>query len=183
MIATPTSADSNATITVNGGTTASGSASGVMNLSVGANPINVIVTAQDGVTTKTYTVTVRRQTVQETWRFTYYGTTGNAADAADPYHTGVQNLAVFAVLGPKQDPAKVATGHLPRPLLAGANYGISFTEPTGVSGVTYGAEWRADLATGNWQAVTDTGSGNVHTFSVPIGSHTQIFMHLTVSSP
>ncbi|WP_051217394.1 cadherin-like beta sandwich domain-containing protein, partial [Paenibacillus assamensis] len=55
---TPTVADSKATVTVNGATVASGSASRV-SLNVGPNPIAVVVTAEDG-TTKTYTVTVTR---------------------------------------------------------------------------------------------------------------------------
>jgi uncharacterized delta-60 repeat protein len=62
---TPTKAQANATIQVrvNGGAYASvtsGSPSGVLALNLGANPVDVLVTAQDGITTKTYTVTVTR---------------------------------------------------------------------------------------------------------------------------
>jgi hypothetical protein len=62
---TPSMSDANATIQVrvNGGTyttVASGSASGALALNVGGNPIDVKVTAQDGTTTKTYTVMVTR---------------------------------------------------------------------------------------------------------------------------
>ena len=60
MIVTPTTADANATVTVNGITVISGAASQAIALSVGANNITVLVTAQDGVTTKTYTVTITR---------------------------------------------------------------------------------------------------------------------------
>jgi hypothetical protein len=56
---TPTRAEANATIKVNGTTVASGTASGNIALSVGANTITVIVTAQDS-TTKTYTIVVTR---------------------------------------------------------------------------------------------------------------------------
>ena len=49
-----------ATVTVNGVTTTSGTASAPVNLSVGPNAIPVVVTAQDGTTTKTYTVTITR---------------------------------------------------------------------------------------------------------------------------
>ncbi|MEO6630625.1 MAG: cadherin-like beta sandwich domain-containing protein, partial [Mucilaginibacter sp.] len=55
---TPTAADAGATIKVNGTTVASGSASAALPLVVGPNVINTVVTAQDGVTTKTYKVTV-----------------------------------------------------------------------------------------------------------------------------
>ncbi len=57
---TPTAADSHAGITVNGTAVASGSASGAIALAQGENTISVIVTAQDGTTTQTYTLTVVR---------------------------------------------------------------------------------------------------------------------------
>ena len=57
---TPTRAQANASITVNGVAVTSGSASGAIALNVGANVITTIVTAQDGSTTKTYTTTVTR---------------------------------------------------------------------------------------------------------------------------
>jgi gliding motility-associated-like protein len=57
---TPTVADATATITINGNTVTSGSASGNIILSVGANPITIIVSAEDGITKQTYTVTVNR---------------------------------------------------------------------------------------------------------------------------
>jgi len=58
---TPTVAQANATVKVNGTTVASGSASAAIALAVGVNPaINIAVTAQDGVTVKTYTLTVTR---------------------------------------------------------------------------------------------------------------------------
>ena len=57
---TPTVADSTASVTVNGTVVTSGSASGAINLAVGVNTITVVVTAQDGVTTKTYTLTITR---------------------------------------------------------------------------------------------------------------------------
>ena len=56
----PTVTDTTATIKVNGTTVASGTASGLIELSVGANVITTVITAQDGVTTNTYTVTVTR---------------------------------------------------------------------------------------------------------------------------
>jgi formylmethanofuran dehydrogenase subunit D len=56
---TPTVADGTATMTVNGTPQTSGSPRSV-SLIVGANPVNVVVTAQDGITQKTYTVTVNR---------------------------------------------------------------------------------------------------------------------------
>jgi hypothetical protein len=57
---TPTEADTTATTTVNGTAVNSGTASGPIALAVGANTITTVVTAQDGTTTKTYTVVVTR---------------------------------------------------------------------------------------------------------------------------
>ena len=57
---TPTVADAGATVTVNGNAVASGNTSGPINLVEGNNVINVVVTASDGSTTKTYTTTVTR---------------------------------------------------------------------------------------------------------------------------
>ena len=121
----------------------------------------------------------------ENWRQTWYGTTansGNAADTADPYHTGVPNLLVFGLFGPSQNPSQVAARLLPKPQRVGGNYTVTFTQPAGVSGVSYGAEWRTNLVSGAWQAITDTVTGTVHTFSVPIGINTRMFMRLTAIS-
>jgi len=60
MKLTPVSIDANATIKVNGTTVASGTATSPIALAVGANTINTVVTAQDGTTTQTYTLTVTR---------------------------------------------------------------------------------------------------------------------------
>ena len=57
---TPALADATATVTVNGAAVANGSASGAIALKVGANIINTIVKAQDGLTIITYTVTITR---------------------------------------------------------------------------------------------------------------------------
>lgn len=56
----PTRLQSGAVIRVNGNLVTSGAASAAIPVSVGANTITTVVTAADGVTTKTYTVTVNR---------------------------------------------------------------------------------------------------------------------------
>ena len=53
---TPTLADANAKVTVNGAATTSGTASTA--IPVTTSPVNVVVTAEDGTTTKTYAITV-----------------------------------------------------------------------------------------------------------------------------
>jgi len=56
---TPTINDSHSSVTVDGASVTSGTSSQSINLSVGNNPIDVVVTAED-TTTKTYTVTFNR---------------------------------------------------------------------------------------------------------------------------
>ena len=52
--------DTNGSLTINGSTVASSVSSGSLPLTVGANTITIVATAQDGTTTKTYTITVAR---------------------------------------------------------------------------------------------------------------------------
>jgi len=57
---TPTVSDPDATITVNGVMAVNGSKSKVIPLTVGSNTISTVVTASDGMTSQTYTITVTR---------------------------------------------------------------------------------------------------------------------------
>ncbi|RJX39984.1 hypothetical protein D3P09_11435 [Paenibacillus pinisoli] len=57
---TPTSASSTATVKVNGNSATSGNAFGPIPLPIGSSTITIVVTAQDGTTTKTYSVRVTR---------------------------------------------------------------------------------------------------------------------------
>ncbi|MEI6655776.1 MAG: cadherin-like beta sandwich domain-containing protein, partial [Verrucomicrobiota bacterium] len=57
---TPSVTEANATVKVNGALVTTGTASASIPLVVGNSPITVQVTAQDGITTSTYTVTVTR---------------------------------------------------------------------------------------------------------------------------
>ena len=119
------------------------------------------------------------------WRQQWYSTTSNtgtAADTADPFNTGVSNLVAFALLGPTQNPATVTASMLPQPQKSGGNFVYTFTEPAGVSNITYGAQYTPSLNPANWQPVTDTGSGTQHIFSVPIGSNAQLFLRLTLTN-
>ena len=57
---TPYASDANATIKVNGIPVASNAMSGAISVAVGSNPVTIVVTAEDGVATKTYTVDISR---------------------------------------------------------------------------------------------------------------------------
>ncbi|WP_103109192.1 cadherin-like beta sandwich domain-containing protein [Brevibacillus reuszeri] len=58
---TPTLQDITATLTVNGTSQANGEATSVMLDADGSTDISIVVTAQDGITTKTYIITVNKQ--------------------------------------------------------------------------------------------------------------------------
>ncbi|MEI6567939.1 MAG: cadherin-like beta sandwich domain-containing protein, partial [Verrucomicrobiota bacterium] len=97
LTVTPTAAQTNATLKVNGTTVASGVASSAINLVVGTNELSIAVTAQDGVTTNFYTVSVWRHPavpVATTLAASRVTTTGavlngtvNPGGAADAYFT------------------------------------------------------------------------------------------------
>jgi hypothetical protein len=134
-------------------------------------------------TTYSVSVTVTQMSGLQNWRMTYFGTTANTGDTADngDYdHNGIPNLAKYAF---GLDPTLPASNQIPQPILSGGAYSISFTEPPGVSGIIYGAQWTSTLNPANWQAVPDTGSGATHIFSISVGSNPSIFMRLQVSTP
>jgi trimeric autotransporter adhesin len=85
---TPTTADAGATVTVNGSSVTSGNASSSIALNVGDNTITTVVTAQDGTTTKTYTVTMTRAAA------------GVAALTTTSALTGFGNVCINSTAGP-----------------------------------------------------------------------------------
>ena len=52
---------------------------------------------------------------------------------------------------------------MPSGQVNGGNYVSSFTAPPGITGRTWAAEWSPSMAAGTSTALTDTGSGGVHT--------------------
>ncbi len=70
IVITPTAAGVQAVIRVNGTVVASGTPSAPVSLNNGANTITVLVTAQDGITSKAYTLTVKRDTLYVTKNYT-----------------------------------------------------------------------------------------------------------------
>ncbi len=120
---------------------------------------------------------------QETWRQTHFGTysnSGNTADAADFDLDGLPNLLEYAFgLNPTQGVSRA----LPVPQVNGSNYVVSFTQPVGINGVTYGAEWSTTLAPGSWVSIPNTGTAPQYTFSVPLSGNTRVFVRLKVMTP
>ena len=71
----------------------------------------------------------------ENWRLTWFGTTENTAD---PYHAGIQNVAISGLVGSNQDPQAVSMSQLPRLHMSGGNliYDplVKYEEKTGAAG-------------------------------------------------
>jgi hypothetical protein len=67
LTVTPVSAMGASTITVNGSSVTSGASSSSISFSSSSGTVNVAVTAPDGVTTKTYTLNLTRNTVYQDW--------------------------------------------------------------------------------------------------------------------
>ncbi len=64
----------------------------------------------------------------------------------------------------------------------------AYTQPAGVGGIIYAAEWSQTLALpGNWTAIADTGDTSAsppqHTFSVPIDTKAKLYLRLKVTNP
>ena len=163
---TPTAADANATITVNTVAVTSGTASGSMSLATGFNLINVVVTAQDGVITKTYSVTVYRQTPIETWREFYFGTPDNeglAADTFDADNDGLVNLLEYALgtIPTSQDVAPVPQVN------ASGRLQLQFIRPIGRTDISTFGEYTTDLT--QWFSTNTL----VETFITDLGNGTE----------
>ncbi len=173
---TPTVSDGTATVKVNSVTVASGNASGAINLNVGVNTITAVVTAQDGSTMKTYTVSITRQTNVESWRQLNFGTsanTGTAADSADFDGDGLTNLQeyIFGTL------PNAAQSPLLTSSLVGGNLTFTFVAKqaagSGYTGLTrfYDLQTTTNLADPlSWQPVAGYGGivGNNQTVTATL---------------
>ena len=126
---TPTVTDSTATVRVNGLVVASGSASAAVPLSVGNNAVAVTVTAQDGIVTRSYLITVTRAASAEATlsgvvlssgslnpvfspnTTTYTASLGNASSAVTVTATATDAAATIKVNG-----VTVASGFASAPI-------------------------------------------------------------------
>lgn len=119
----------------------------------------------------------------ESWRLQYFSRIANSgisANFADPESDGVPNIVEYAF---GLNPTQSSSSQLPQAQPSGGNYIVSFTQPAGVSGITYGAEWSTMLAAGTWTAIADSGSALNHVFSVSIGGNSRVFLRLKVTAP
>jgi alpha-tubulin suppressor-like RCC1 family protein len=97
----------------------------------------------------------------------------------DSDHDGISDLIEYA-FGLHSNPN--GTAQLPQPQRIGDNLVMRFTQPAGVTGITYGAEWSKTLLPDSWTDMPDTGTGTEHIFSVPAATAPRLFMRLKVTS-
>ncbi|MGV3663901.1 MAG: HYR domain-containing protein [Prosthecobacter sp.] len=194
LTVTPTTTNANATVRVNNGVVSSGSASPALPLNVGLNPIIILVTAQDGTTTRTYTVAVTSQSVTENALEDWAADQGLPPSAAGPLADadgdGVPNLMEFAFgtspstssAAPMQFSGTFAGGvtvsQKGQPVVAtepsptGTDFRAVFVQRVDKDalGLTYTVKFSADLVTWQTSTVTPTvlGSDGTHqAVSVP----------------
>jgi gliding motility-associated-like protein len=92
----PYASDSTSTIKVNGTAVTSGTVSGEIAMNAGPNQINVVVTAQDGVTTQTYTITVNRAPSNSAYLYTLQLSSGTTAPFFQPYTYNYTSSVAYA---------------------------------------------------------------------------------------
>lgn len=117
------------------------------------------------------TVTVQNLTGYAAWVAAQYpAVTGGAAGDHD--HDGILNGIEYAFgLNPT---AATNQATLPQAVDVGESLRFSYTAPSGLTGVTYGAEWSDNLT--QWNPLTDTGSGTNHVFSVTTTGKDRVFL-------
>jgi len=117
------------------------------------------------------------------WRMAYFGTSDNAGNAANDFDAdrdGLVNLLEYAF---GQHPLAGSSRTVPEAMVSGGNLVSTFTSPSTVTGITYAAEWSTSLTTESWQPVGNTGSGSVHTFSVPMSGRSKLYLRWRITAP
>ncbi|QQE79989.1 cadherin-like beta sandwich domain-containing protein [Alicyclobacillus sp. SO9] len=179
---TPTVSDNTAAVTVNGKSLTSGSASGPVALTVGSNTISIVVTAQDGVTQKTYTLKVSRA-VGHTVTYNGNGSTsGTVPTDSNIYANG----SLARVLGNASNLTKTGytfAGWNTKADGTGTGYATGSTLTIGTTNVMLYAQWRVDPSvstspslpnvlegTSYSQKLQASGGMSPYTFSIADGS-------------
>lgn len=154
---TPTRAQGDATVKVNGVAVASGSPCGAIPLDSEITTITTVVTAQDGTTAKTYTVNVTRESTPfETWQITHFGSTGNpnAAADGDPDRDGTPNLLEFLLKGIPTGPNSSDTSILPDGVLTDTAFVFTYQQSrTAAQDLSTLIETSSTFAASDWTPV------------------------------
>ena len=188
---TPTVTDTTASVKVNGTTVTSGSASGAISLGSSAvNTLTVVVTAQDGFTSTTYTVTIDN-TPFGIWQkntFTTIAAWSDPAisgDLASPAHDGITNLMKYALALP---PMTCGTSNLPTMAQQAGYLTLTYRKSKTATDATYTVQAVDDLTANVWAQATsvvsqtDQGDHWLVTVrdTVPYTEQAQRFMRLQV---
>ena len=191
---TPTASDASASVKVNGATVASGSASGAISLGSSAvNTITVVVTAQDGVTTTAYTVTIDN-TPFGVWKKTAFtdpadlGDPAVSGELACPAGDGITNLMKHAMA---LEPMACGTGGMPTASQSEGYLTLTYRKSKTATDVTYTVQAADDLTNNAWtpatSVVSQTDQGDHWLVTVkdivPYTGQARRFMRLMVAVP
>jgi uncharacterized delta-60 repeat protein len=122
-------------------------------------------------------------TAQQAWRQSFFGittNTGNAADTFDSDNDGLANLLEYAF---GLNPSLPSDNQIPLPVIAAGSVTYDFTQPAGVGGITYRAEWSPSLLPGTWTTIPDTGTAPQRRYSVPTAGRAKMFTRLVITAP
>ncbi|MBX3741702.1 MAG: hypothetical protein KF712_11970 [Akkermansiaceae bacterium] len=125
----------------------------------------------------------RGPTAVEEWRTANFGAPlneGSGADSQDFDRDGHRNLVEYAFAS---DPKTAGLPAYPSWQAAGSAYGISFTKPAAVTGITYSAEWSETMGGDDWHPAEDLSVGDAKSFRVPVGTEERKFFRLKVANP
>jgi alpha-tubulin suppressor-like RCC1 family protein len=147
-----------------------------------AGAASVLVIAPDG-TNEANTLFTYLLSPIEIWRQTHFGSIANSGDGANGFDFDKDGLANLVEYAFGLVPVSGGSLQIPQAQRIGSDVVISFTQPGGVSGIIYGAEWSTTLLPGSWTPLSDTGVGSTHTFSVPVEGNTKMFLRLRVTEP
>ncbi len=192
---TPTCADLAASVTVNGVAVTSGNPGAAISLGTSSvNTLTVVVTAQDGVTSSSYTVSIDN-TPYGIWK---KGTFTNPAawsdpavigDLATPAHDGISNLMKYAMA---LNPMTSAMASLPTSSRQAGYLTLTYRKAKTATDVTYTVQAADSLTSGSWtpaatvlsQTDPTPGGGSYWQVTVrdnvPFATHPQRFMRLQV---
>lgn len=188
---TPTVTDPTATVAVNGASVTSGTASASIPLVMGTNTVTVIVTAQDGTTLSTYTVTIPIDGYAA-WQARVFTNPADLSDPArsdalaTPAHDGITNLMKYALA---LEPMLCGTDSLPTVARRDGYLTLTYRKNKQATDLTYTVQAVDDLAAGTWAPATavvsqaDQGDHWLVTVqdTVPYAGQALRFMRLRVS--
>jgi uncharacterized delta-60 repeat protein len=118
----------------------------------------------------------------ENWRLVHFGTaenTGPGADTADPDSDGLENLVEFAF---GLNPLLADAATLPQWEREDDDITLHFSQPPGVSGITWIAEYNTDLGDDGWQPIANVAEPPQYTFYAPAGTSGRLFLRVRVVS-